>query len=63
MEELLEKIAKELAAQNKLNALKMAKEISKRYIDFDFIKEEEYISTLNIRANKILEIVYSPIKI
>ena len=35
MEELLEKIAQELAAQNKLNALILAKEIGKRYIDAD----------------------------
>ena len=62
MEELLEKIAQELAAQNKLNALILAKEIGKRYIDADFMKGEQYISALNISADKMLEIVYSSIK-
>lgn len=51
MEELLEKIAQELAAQNKLNTLILAKEISERYIDTDFMNEEQYISALNIGTN------------
>lgn len=52
--ELLKKIAPELEAQNRLSALKLAKETSSYYLDTDFRKEEEYILELCKRAKYIL---------
>ena len=62
MENLSKRIAKELAAQNKLDALKIAKEISKIYIDTDFMNEEEYMLSLNKKADKILEYAYEELE-
>lgn len=54
-EELLERLVNEIAAQNKLIALLIAKENCKMYVNTDFVKEDEYLSLLIKRMNKILE--------
>ena len=53
MKELLEQLVKEVAAQNRLLALQISTMICGKYIDFDFIKKDEYLSLL-LKEQKII---------
>lgn len=55
-EELLERVANEIAAQNKLIALLIAKEMGIE--NYDFLSEEKQIIQINKKAILILAEVY-----
>lgn len=58
-EELLERLVNEIAAQNKLIALQIAKEVGKcKFDDLDYLKEDEYLSRLQKRTRNIMAIIY-----
>lgn len=56
-EELLERVANEIAAQNKLIALLITKKMGIE--NYDFLSEDEQLNRINKKANSILKIVYS----
>lgn len=56
-EELLERVANEIAAQNKLIALLIAGNISKMYDNLDFVKENEYLLILEKRITDIMKLI------
>nr|WP_306563136.1 hypothetical protein [Bacteroides intestinalis] len=59
--ELLEKLVNEVAAQNKLIALLISKEVCISFNDIDFLNEEKFMSLCSERAKYILEKAYSSV--
>lgn len=58
-EELLERLVNEIAAQNKLIALLIAREIGRNFDDTNFLSVEDYMLLCSKRAYTILEKSYS----